>query len=183
MGARSLTKRHRLGRYRNSEAEAETFKLVHGYPSKHEEIVNERDEYIENLAEFGKLIELEICLPESTKVVPIEFGEDVKLCISTRRNQLYLIGGDQSLDVDTLIELGLITKHESKKDIITLGDVKTISYTAKKVHLPGPKGKMPYIHEFGEEGGTLPCAIYDVINERVSLAGGSYTVEDVGIKN
>ena len=41
----------------------------------------------------------------------------------------------------------------------------------------------PYRHEFGEDGGEFPFLVYDELNKRLSLAGGTYEVRDVGIWN
>ena len=41
----------------------------------------------------------------------------------------------------------------------------------------------PYRHEFGEDGGEMPFLIYDELNKKLSIVGGTYIVKDVGIWN
>lgn len=165
------------------EAE-EVFEDFHGFPPSGHQDFAERELYRDELAQLGSLEELEVLLPDSDKkAVPISFNHHTKLCVSPDRKQLYFVGGDQSLPIDELVDCGMITEEEAQKDLVTVGECFSITYDAKKVHLVGPKKSVPYIHQFGEEGGSLPVLIYDTLNKACRLAGGSYTVEDVGIKN
>lgn len=166
------------------EEAAGVFEEFHGYPSSGELELAEHEHYRAQLAELGSLEELEICIDGTNKVVPIAFDHHTKVCCTPDKKQIYLLGGNQELDLDTLCQMGVIDEAEAEKDMVAIGPIHSISYFAKKTHLQGPKEAVPYIHEFGEEkGGVYPELVYDRLNKRCSLAGGSYTVEDVGIKN
>lgn len=41
----------------------------------------------------------------------------------------------------------------------------------------------PYRHEFGEDGGEMPFLVYDELNKKLQIVGGTYEVRDVGIWN
>lgn len=41
----------------------------------------------------------------------------------------------------------------------------------------------PYRHEFGEDGGEMPFLVYDELNKKLQIVGGTYVVKDVGIWN
>lgn len=85
--------------------------------------------------------------------------------------QLYLTGGDQSLDLPALG----ITGHEADKEIVYIGHVTNICYHAHKI-FNGKREEYDYVHKMGEEGGELPVLNYDRINKRLQLSGGSYVI-------
>lgn len=85
--------------------------------------------------------------------------------------QLYLVGGDQSLDLDDLD----ITGHMATKELITVGDVVKIFYETEKSF--DQYETIQYHHEVGEESGTLPVLAYDKPNKRLLLVGGAYHIE------
>lgn len=86
--------------------------------------------------------------------------------------QLFIIGGDQSLDLPSLG----ITGQEASKELITIGDVKNICYHASKT-FDGKEEEYDYVHKMGEDGGDLPTLIYDRINRQLKLSGGSYFIK------
>jgi hypothetical protein len=77
------------------------------------------------------------------------------------------------------------------KQLIKLGKVKSIVYLADKHHLVGSNGKEEeYEHDFGKKKYFLfgkqvgqPELLYDCLNKTMKLVGGTYTIEDEGIKN
>lgn len=151
----------------------------HGRKTNYIDEIYETTEYEKDLAQLGVLTEIEVQVDERN-VCPIEFGKGTKLCCSGKGTQLYVIGGNQSLN---LSDLGL---EEDGKQYYEIGPCFTISYIADKHHLEGSvqqKNGSEYIHEFGEDGGETPIMIYDALNKKIQLVGGSYKVEDRGIVN
>ena len=145
----------------------------------------EREKYHSKGAILGILIELELLTDEGTTVLPINFeGSNINVVGSVDRNNIYFIGGDQSINLEDVEEY---SESELRKQYLSLGPVYSITYFTDKWHLEGPKYQQkgtPYQHEFGEEeDGELPELVYDIWNKKMMLAGGSYSIEDEGIKN
>ncbi len=87
--------------------------------------------------------------------------------------QLFIVGGDQSLD---LSGLG-ITGQSANKELITIGSVTNICYHAHKI-FDGKREEFDYVHKFSEDShGPLPVLIYDRINRQLKLSGGVYKIE------
>jgi len=98
-------------------------------------------------------------------------GDDVKLASAPNGEQLYLIGGNQDCsDCFDAVE-GL----DEQKDLIDLGDAGFVVYDARKAH--SNFEPVEWIHEFGEEGGTLPRLLYDRLRRELFFAGGNYTIQ------
>ena len=161
----------------------------HGRPSKETIDITESDTQRTDYALLGELKELEI-VDGPKSVIPISFkatGKDcVYLAASPSGEQLYLISGDQFLD---LSDFDYLTDTERKKDKIELGLLHSVTYHTDKHHLEGPATQRTgedYFHVFaspveGAGDGEKPLMIYDRLNERLEIAGGSYCVKDVGI--
>jgi hypothetical protein len=177
------------------ESEEKASKLsrsFHGRDNREIEEIEEIESYDENLAQLGYLVELEILTKDEKEVIPITFdyerdgeGDTIKLCSSPDGRNLLFIGGNQRLDI---LEIGVEAdwEIETGKRLIEIGPVYSISYFADKHHLQGgerQKKGTEYIHEFGEEGGVRPDLVYDTVDEKMILSGGSYLVETEGIKN
>jgi hypothetical protein len=143
-------------------------------PSKVTEIT-EVHQYREDLADLAGLEELVVARGDTEYT--LRFGHDVRLAGAPPdpgedvTRQLYLIGGDQQLDLDSL-DIGATERNRDKIDI---GRVASICYYARKDHLDGKPA--PYEHQFGEEGGELPLLVYDTRNRRLELVGGSYEIK------
>ena len=143
--------------------------------------------YHSSLAVLGLLEELEVITDEdSEEVTPIEFDEEDNIIVASNPNgtALYLIG-EADLDDEDLEEMGL-GEDEISKDLVEIGHIHAISYFADKHHLEGPKYQekgASYRHEFGEEGGTLPTLYLNKLSNELSILGGSYKIEEEGIKN
>jgi hypothetical protein len=122
------------------------------------------------LVDLGGMECLEIC-DGSKYVIPINFGHDVRLCSSEDGRQLYLMGGNQKVDVE---KFGV----EDDKDSVVLGCAHAVTYHTAKHHL-GREDKKPgpYRHVFGEEGGEGPTVTYDCLNHLIQLHGGTYKIE------
>ena len=98
------------------------------------------------------------------------------LCSNEDRNQLFIEGGDQAIELSVF---GIKQAHELE----ILGAVTEIGYRTTKHHLGAEGGKALYFHETGEEGGRAPDLVYRTRDERLEIVGGSYTIEAEGIKN
>jgi hypothetical protein len=107
-------------------------------------------------------------------------GDEIRLTASADGKQLYFIGGRQAAFEKHLKDF----KTDRNKDLVDLGDLVSLTYSAKKVQA-GDTASHPYYHIFGEEGGTAPRASYDTINKRFRISGGSYSLReaDRGIVN
>ncbi len=161
----------------------------HGRPTRYIEDVLEIEQYRTKFAHLGDLVEFEILDKSGRKVIPINFAEHdseehVSVASTPDRYQLLLVGGNQSIDLESFEDL---SDNEKRKDYVCLGEVFSISYFTDKHHLTGPKYQRDgteYIHKFGEEeGGERPTMMYDRLNDRMLLIGGSYEVRDEGIYN
>lgn len=151
-------------------AAADLSEAWHGRPAKSQrEVVEEIQEH-GVLTDLGRLEELELSTGRKSVIPLADFGP-CRLCSSEGGGQLYLVGGDQSID---LAALGI----KSEKEFVPLGECRAVTYVTAKQHLSEEdKTAGPYRHEFGEEGGGLPLLVYDVRNKLLSLVGGSYTIK------
>ena len=95
----------------------------------------------------------------------------VMLCSNEAGTQLYLIGGDQSLDLDEL----KFSDREREKELVTVGECFFVSYLTRKDF--DKHEEIVYEHELGEETGVVPTLVYDRLNKRLMLSGGEYHIE------
>lgn len=161
---------------------SQMFEEFHGRASDSATEYDMDETYHFNLAELGDLVELVIANGKKTGT-PIDFsGDDIKLAVSPDGQNLALIGGSQVLEDDLLKGLG-VKGNELEKDSIALGNVAAITYHTDKQHLEGGGKAYDYEHKFGEEGGTLPTLVYDRLNQRMELVGGSYKTLTEGIRD
>lgn len=181
-GARGKAKR----RNNPSQAAAEAFEEFHGTPSEEEIIVKETIHYHRHLAAAGELERL-VIKPVADRGLPdvtLRDFDGAVLTFNEKRNQLFVNGGDQSVDLGMF---GIDEPHE----IETLGPVKVIDYFTTKEHLGKDGGTAIYVHRFRTEdkgGRTVivkilrwPDAIYYVRDQRIVFSGGSYTILPEGI--
>lgn len=127
-------------------------------------------------AGLGDLVELLVKRGDG-RVVQMQFeGDKIKVAANPKGTQIYFIGGNQNLN-------GALGEFDADttKDFVELGECTRIMYFTHKE----ADGFQPvdYHHKFGEEGGARPMLIYNKIQRRMILAGGSYTVEAPGIIN
>lgn len=99
--------------------------------------------------------------------------DKVKLATDLTGQQLYLLGGNQSLPQEALDALRAAGEDTSKR-FVALGLVYALSYIAQKVF--DRFKTVEYGHELGEENGLKPMAWYDKESERVLLVGGDYYI-------
>ena len=93
------------------------------------------------------------------------------LCSNEDGTQLYLQGGDQSLDLESLG----ITGDCATKELIVIGEAVKIYYETCKDF--DDYEVIQYHHELGEVSGEVPILAYDRMNERLMLVGGAYKIE------
>jgi hypothetical protein len=158
---------------RGNPSAAELTEAFHGRPAEEIADVVETEYYDSEVADLGELKKLVI--ESDTYEYSLRFTGDTRVTCTPDGKQLELIGGDQQLAVS---EFGI---SANGKRIVPLGDARVIVYlTSKDFHNFEPT---EYEHEFGEDGGELPFALYDVRNQKILLAGGSYVVKRPGIIN
>ena len=163
-------------RKRNPSAAA-LYEEFHGQPP--DETLEFRDKIREHdqLAELGALVEMKIRTLTKLAATLRFDGDAPLLCSSPDGRQLYLQGGDQSLDLHSLKMDG----EEWRKDSMTIGVIDELTYgTAKKFH---HFRMQDYYHRLGEESGVQPFLIYDPVNKLLAVTGGQYRTGEPGIEN
>lgn len=163
---------------------ADVFEEFHGHASRELIDVRKRVHRHEHLAAAGVLERL-VVLGVDKREHEIEgFGKSCILAFNEAKNQLFIEGGDQSINLE---DFGITKPHEME----TLGRVKVIDYHTNKSHLGDEGGRATYTHTFrttNENGkhvtvkmAKYPTLVYDVVNEQLLLSGGSYTIRAEGI--
>lgn len=170
----------RTSRRQNASEQTAAARLsegFHGRPARKVRDIEETELQRLTLAELGRLEELMVILPGGQVRQLVFRTARPRLCSTPEGGQLYIVGGDQTLDLTQLA----VPKGTAGKDHVDIGNVHKIVYrTSKAFHSFEPTD---YVHEFGEEGGTLPTLGYDVLNQRMYLIGGSYQIQPEGITN
>ncbi len=176
----------------DSEKAEDFSKKFHGRDPIEAIEITEEESYDEDGVILGDLIELNVLADEKGRTEKtISFDESdnkhisesdlPKLVCDVEGENLEIIGGDQSLD---LSEKDFAPVTYQGKRIIPIGLVESIVYSTDKHHLDDSNGEVvEYEHEFGEDGGDLPLLVYVVRDKKLLLVGGSYKIEDVGIRN
>jgi len=151
----------------------------HGKKPTVDTVVETPVKYHSNLAGLGRLEWLKVKRLDGRGVVTIEgFGKNCLLAENEARNQLFIVGGDQKVDLKVF---GLSGNHERQ----VLGTCSEVAYFTNKKHLiEKDGGEGVYVHKFGKRKGRkteLPFIVYDVRNKLLSFAGGGYTIPSEGI--
>lgn len=154
------------------------------YETFHQKAPERIDEYEEHvhyhgwLAELGEMREIKVDLVymDPPKQATIEFEPGTKLGCSEDGRQLYLVGGDQSLDLKAL---GF--SRDWIRDYMLIGVLSELTYRTKKGF--DKFEVIDYYHEVGEDTGDLPILAYDNMNQQLMIVGGKYRVEHDGIIN
>lgn len=160
----------------------------HGEQPKGATVIQEKSHYHTHVWEVGKLVLLRVLLPSDRRqpglsnIVDVEFNYESKtpahLTANEKRNQLFIDGGDQAVDIKTF---GIDPAIRHEKEL--LGYLKQVWYYTDKKHLGKEGGRAIYKHKLGEEGGELPALVYRTIDKRLEIVGGSYTIPDEGVRN
>jgi hypothetical protein len=137
-------------------------------------VVWQENDLVYRLAEGGKFSDLK------RGGQKIEFDAETRVASNEAGTQLYVIGGDQSVDLAAF-------EVDPGKESIPLGRIVCVEYHAAKHHLgKADRTPGPYVHDFAEEWleeggevplGVFPLLVYDAMNERLSLAGGIYHID------
>lgn len=164
----------------------ETYSMFHGRGPREilevKELVGEPD----TTAALGRLVSLKIDEPGQYEFV-IQFvksEEQPLLATDCDANQLYIVGGDQSMD-EILKTAGI----GGNLDMVDIGEVAQVEYFTQK----GFDNFAPvvYFHDFGEEDKKRnprskprrPRLIYSRRNKKLHLVGGAYRIKKEGIIN
>jgi hypothetical protein len=164
-----------------AEAAAEVYEEFHGRPSEEVVTVTEKIHYHKNLAALGELRTLVVVARDGGRVTLSRFKKAI-LCTNEAKNQMFIRGGDQSVDPGAF---GIRNVHE----VETLGKVVELAYFTRKDHLGDEGGEAIYFHVAGETNengkrkmaGWAPDLIYHTIDERLEFSGGSYTIRAEGV--
>lgn len=166
-----------------SEAAAEAFEDFHGYPSTELVTVKKKVHHHKHLASAGELRALRVKGIDGN-IHTISGFDGALLCFNEARNQLFVEGGDQSINLE---DFGITEPHELE----TLGKLKGVDYFTTKTHLGEDGGTAVYDHGFrmtNENGqhvvvkiARYPDLIYRVLDEQLEFSGGSYTIRREGI--
>lgn len=181
---------------RNPVATArEAYEAFHGRPSSELiDIVTPMHEHTVT-AGIGDLKKLVVKSIDGRTVTIKNFGANQQgigalLTMNEARTQLFIDGGDQSVDLEAFGVLEPFREWE------TLGQVKKVFYFTRKDHLGRDGGTATYHHTFGgmvevrlpsgkivRRRARLPDLIYDTRNKLLYFSGGGYTLPDEGIEN
>lgn len=163
-------KRRKAKRGNPAEAAAEAYQDFHGRPSEETVTVKQEIHYHRHLAGIGKLEQLQVRADSGDLVTLTKFKGAI-LAMNEKRNQLFVEGGDQAVD---LRQFGIPAEHEYE----VLGEVVSVDYYTRKDHLGSDGGTAIYRHKFHA---PRPSLVYDVVNKHLAFAGGSYTIPPEGI--
>lgn len=184
-GQKEMTRRAVAGkRKKNPAAGADAvYEEFHGRPSDETVTVKRDVHFHRNLAGLGELRRL-VVIGVDEQVHNVTGFRGALLCANEDKNQLFIEGGDQAID---LSDFGIVNPQER----VTLGKVWKISYHTTKDHLGDEGGEAVYEHEFGTtnengrhvkvKGARLPDLIYMVRDEALEFSGGSYEIRAEGI--
>ena len=173
----------RKGRKNPASAAAEVFEEFHGFEPSEVVTVTKKVHYHSQLAAAGNLTHLDVWGVDG-QGHRIKGFKGALLAFNEQKNQLFVEGGDQSVNLD---DFGIRQAHEFE----TLGKVTDIGYATNKTHLGDEGGEAVYVHKFrstNENGKHVvvriarePDLIYDVRNEQLLFSGGSYEILREGI--
>lgn len=171
---------------RNPESGADRmYEIFHGRPPQTDVIVEEEIHEHEHLATLGPLVSLKV---ETRSGYSVEIGWDDEdfhpyLACNEQGNQLYIEGGDQSIDLASFKMDGA----KWLKDMMVIGDLVETTYRTEKDF--DNFESIDYYHANGEESGEVPQLIYDPNSKadkdskpgKLYIAGGKYRIEHDGI--
>lgn len=167
------------GRTRKNPLEAAQalYEGFHGRPSGETIRVKTPIHEHKFLAGLGQLERLDITTQGGGKVRYSNFGGAI-LCANEKRTQMFIEGGDQSVD------LKLFSIKDPVHEFEVLGICTRVRYYTVKDHLGDEGGEAIYNHKLVSRSfRKAPTLIYDTRNKLLSFAGGNYVVLDEGIEN
>lgn len=166
-----------------SQKADEVFEEFHGYAPEETVTVRKQVHHHTHLAAAGELVRLVVDGVDGYRHTIRNFGGAI-LAFNETKNQLFIEGGDQAID---LRDFRIKQPHELE----TLGKVRVIDYQTNKTHLGSEGGEAVYTHRFrstNKDGQHVllrvakdPDLIYDVPNQQLVFSGGSYEIRAEGI--
>jgi hypothetical protein len=166
-----------------ASAAVEVFEEFHGHAPDEIVEVKKKIHFHEHLAGAGILKRLVVDGIDGRSHL-INGFRGALLCFNESKNQLFIEGGDQAINLE---DFGIKSPHELE----TLGKVKHIDYSTRKDHLGDEGGDAVYTHKFrttNENGqhvtvriARYPDLIYRVRDEQLEFSGGSYVIRAEGI--
>jgi hypothetical protein len=183
-----------------TDASDALYESFHGAPPSETLEIHEAEYVHGHLASLGDLTEIVVKLSGGAKVGATttltapdpETASDkdiVHVASNELGNQLYLVGGDQSVDVKKLgFRDSFDIKHDGEtfeatelKDLMVLGEIQKLTYRTQKSF--DDFAQVDYFHQLGEDTKVRPMLLYDTMNDRMKIAGGEYHVHSVGVVN
>ena len=172
--------------HHNEPAAIEAYKDFHGREPEELLEFETKTHYPGRTAAIGELISLKIRVPagrvsDGGRVVTVKNFNGAMLTRHPSKVQLYVEGGDQSLDLD---EFGL--SNSDAHEVEYLGHLVEVTYYTVKDHLGREGGEANYVHKFGVNEATAektecPRVNYRVADEQIEFSGGGYTIPSEGI--
>ena len=170
-----------------AEEAAQGYRDFHGEDPKEMVSVTTKVHFHRHLSAAGQLEYLVIDTEDGKYRTTVKFGKGVLLAFNEKRNQLFIEGGDQSVD---LKDFGINPKDAHELE--TLGKATRIGYFTNKTHLSAVDGgEAIYDHKFrmtNENGrhvtvrvAKYPDVIYRVRDQHLEFSGGSYKILPEGI--
>lgn len=168
-------RRPRRGHFEDRSNPAEAARAVseefHGRKVREMIPVTERRHYHKFLAELGELTLLVIYTPDGRRKVELSKFDGALLCTNEDKNQLFIKGGDQSVE---LRDFGIRDPHEKEH----LGELRKIAYFTDKEHLGDEGGEADYHHSFSK---PYPHVDFRTRDTHLEISGGKYKITREGI--
>ena len=175
--------------HHNEKAAVDAFREFHG--REPEELIEFESvhHFPGRTATIGDLVLLSIRVPKERfprdsareRTVDLSDFGDAWLTQHPTMKQLYVEGGDQSVDLE---QFGL--DEENPHELEYLGELVRCEYFTRKDHLGDEGGEANYHHKFGKNELTLKKTelikvAYHVPDEQLIFAGGGYEIPAEGI--
>lgn len=170
-GLRKGAARYRGSRGNPAEAARAVSEEFHGRKVREMIPVTERRHYHKFLAELGELTLLVIHTPDGRHKVELTEFAGAMLTTNEKKNQLFITGGDQSVN---LRDFGVRDPHEKEH----LGELRKIAYYTDKEHLGDEGGEADYHHPFSK---PYPHVDFYTRDNHLEISGGKYKITREGI--
>lgn len=124
------------------------------------------------LAGMARLVAFDVKRNFDGGKTTIKFDKGTYLTESEKKDQIFISGGDQSVNVK---DFGIKSPHE----VEVLGEILSVDYYTEKKHLIAKDGGQGlYRHAFKS---PRPMLIYNVRSKLLMVAGGGYKILSEGI--
>ena len=171
---RPIVKRNPAKRTKRNPVESATaaYRDFHGKEPGTDIIIDTPRHFHAVLAGMARLVFFDVKRAYDGGKTTIHFDKNTYLTESEKRDQMFISGGDQSVN---LKDFGIYAPHEFE----VLGQILKVGYFTEKKHLiKKDGGKGVYVHPFKAPRPTL---IYDARSKLLMVAGGGYTIPSEGI--